>query len=100
MGSRLLEAPYQRVASTADLQRFRGEPARPRPWGALVSPLGSNRYKRLNQDPPTGSLETLTGGFWAPVVTRKHLLEGAGLLNLNFPGTLYGEFMATSIRTT
>ena len=32
----------------------------------------------LNQDPPTGCLETLTGGFWAPVVTRKHLLEGAG----------------------
>ena len=30
------------------------------------------------QDPPTGCLETLTGGFWAPVVTRKHLLEGAG----------------------
>ena len=26
-----------------------------------------------------GCLETLTGGFWTPVVTRKHLLEGAGI---------------------
>ena len=25
-------------------------------------------------------LKTLTGGFWAPVVTRKHLLEGPGMV--------------------
>ena len=35
------------------------------------------------QHPPTGCLETLTGGFWAPVVTRKHLLEGAGRMILD-----------------
>ena len=32
-----------------------------------------------HQDLQRGCLETLTGGFWAPVVTRKHLLEGAGM---------------------
>ena len=32
----------------------------------------------LYQDPPTGCFGTLTGGFWAPVATRKHLFEGPG----------------------
>ena len=31
------------------------------------------RLSYTYQDPPTGCLETLTGGFWAPVATRKHL---------------------------
>ena len=35
--------------------------------------------KGEDQDPPTGCFGTLTGGFWAPVVTRKHLLEAAGI---------------------
>ena len=39
----------------------------------------------IYQDPPTGFLETLTGGFWAPVVTRKHLLEGAGIYYIDPP---------------
>ena len=28
---------------------------------------------------PAGCLETLTGGFWTPVVTRNHLLEDPGI---------------------
>ena len=37
------------------------------------------RVEDMYRDPPTGGLETLTGGFWTPVVTRKHLLEGPGI---------------------
>ena len=41
------------------------------------------------QDLPTGGFRSLTGGFWAPVVTRKHLLEGPGL------GSQAGRSVAT-----
>ena len=50
-------------------------------WGPVVPNLryggsGSLDVYSINyQDPPTGCLETLTGGFWALVVTRKHLGE-------------------------
>ena len=47
-----------------------------------VQPLSPHLDLHLGiiyQHLPTGCLETLTGGFWAPVVTRKHLLEGAGI---------------------
>ena len=37
----------------------------------------------MNQDLPTGGFRSLTGGFWAPVVTRKHLLEGPGIVQFN-----------------
>ena len=33
-------------------------------------------YGQIYQDLPTGGFRRLTGGFWAPVATRKHLLEG------------------------
>ena len=39
------------------------------------SPLAS-QLGGLYQDLPTGGFRSLTGGFWAPVLTRKHLLEG------------------------
>ena len=43
-------------------------------------PESCGKYKFIiYQHLPTGCLETLTGGFWVPVVTRKHLLEGAGI---------------------
>ena len=37
----------------------------------------------------TGCFGRLTGGFWAPVVTRKHLLQGAGIYNF---GRLHGAW--------
>ena len=52
------------------------------------------------QHPPTGCLETLTGGFWTPVVTRKHLLEGAGRgcfpCPVQPPGTAWDGFRSRS----
>ena len=46
--------------------------------------VGMFRRRENREKPPagtfdkTGCLKTLTGGCWAFVVTRKHLLEGPG----------------------
>ena len=37
------------------------------------NPKNYHHQTHPNQHPPTGCLKSLTGGFWAPVVTRKHL---------------------------
>ena len=52
-------------------------------WAGSYDTGGSPRVaphvsKNMYQDPPTGCLETLTGGLWTPVVTRRHLLDPFG----------------------
>ena len=51
-------------------------------FGSPCVSLKKGNIRQLYQDLPTGGFRSLTGVFWAPVVTKKHLLERPGSLSM------------------